>query len=301
MREPRIGIWGPTGSGKTSYLAALLLEMQKHDSLYDTMLISSTAVNFGVNISSQLNEGYFPRGTDARNPAVHYEIRFEHKYETWKDRIQHRNKTYIVDFLDGAGRFIGDDTLDHAVEYFAHLISCNGILLMIDPELASGERNFGFPGGSYLSTLQILIHHLPKDSRHKIMTNLAFCITKSDLDDRWRNFGQYWVEPQLPIECLEAVLDKQAFGIISSGCDLKKKVAVFSTSVVGRYTTPGGDNRPNIVSLGDDVEIIEKKNRKVQHVVEPLLWLFKQIDADQLGTITPGRTHDFDNLKNKSD
>lgn len=268
----RLAIWGPIGSGKTTFLAALVHELKSNYEKWTIQGFEDSA-SFEVRAVADLSKGKFPDSTDFEQPeeakTLDYKMWFHRKFPL-------PDVTREFNIIDIPGRLIsGEGELSEA--YFEHIAECDGLLVLIDPEAKDGSKNSFGNDESYSHTITRLINRLaqnPNKEKGKINQYIVFCITKIDLDEYFANINT-------PLEFLKRVIGINAWATVANNCDIKNKVAVYCVSSVGRYETRSKHSRPNIVPAPaanapnrHRVVILE---RKPINIVEPLLWLLDRI------------------------
>jgi len=268
VREAKIGIWGPRESGKTTFLVSLYLEMSQPNSDWHVTLEDNHTREFMKTATGFMDDGTFPAPTDIGQVL---RLGIEHKRSA---NFIHRLKTYDLQMLDASGSLvdsrIGEISPDIRQEYFAYLRECNGILMIIDPE--SKYRN-----GPELSS--IMYHDLLEEFFAEVPINnngekpyIAFCITKMDLNKHWENRNNP--------DYLDKVIGTSASRLVYERCG-SEQFKVFPISAVGRYLTPEGLERPNVIETMEGLKIA--RNERISlNLKSGLLWLFGRIDKNTL-------------------
>jgi hypothetical protein len=268
--SPSIGIWGPTKAGKTSYIAALKIALDSYAKGWRIWAGTTETERFLETQWSEMAQGKFPAPTDFTAPSTY-------NFQIYKkDTFLGTNGQYHNIFVfDAAGRFISEP--DNPYGYFEKLAQCQGILLMIDPEI---ERNLGQPRPTesnepYHKLLIRLLHRLRerRTGEGDLDINLAFCITKIDLDPHW----EY---RETPKEYLGEILGNIAMNGIMPFCK-PERTGFFATSVAGRYFTPEGVSKPN-TSLEGGIECIADLTKwQPYKLLDPLFWLFDRLESEK--------------------
>lgn len=268
----RIAIWGPVGSGKTTFLAALVLELKNNYEKWHVQGFED-AVDFEVRVAADFSKGKFPDSTDFERPEEAKTI----EYKMWfPRRFPLPDVTHEFRIIDIPGRLIsGQGELSES--YFDYLTECQGLLIMIDPEAQAGGKNSFGADESYMHSVTRLVNHLSQASgkeKVKISQYIAFCITKVDLDEHFSQIKD-------PVVFLKKIIGPHAWAAIANHCDIRNKVSVFCVSSVGRYETPSNHSRPNVVpapaSNAPNRYRVAVSNRKPMNVVEPILWMINKI------------------------
>jgi GTPase SAR1 family protein len=273
---PQIGIWGPTEAGKTTYLAGLKLAIDLFQPRMKLWAVDTPAKQFIEVNSARIAQGIFPRSTDYKVPE-RYTFRIYQERSTFLN-LKQVTEYHELSLLDASGHLILDP--DDPKGYFTTLQGSAGILVMIDPT-KSGSLQPGKESESYFSVLHRLIHRLAETrltASGKLDTHLAICITKSDLDPHWEHRDD-------PAEHLEHLLGKPTYRGLMNYCESAR---VFSISVVGRYRTSSGLLLPNVAEEPDGARRIADLDQwQPLNVLDPLFWLFDQIDNDLARGLSP--------------
>jgi len=284
-KKRKIGVWGPSNSGKTSFLVSLMAENWAR---YNYV---TTSIGDSIPFIPDFKQGLFPSPTDSNTDLPRYSYRFDKVIDD-RGRTDD-SRSYHLSLMDVAGIETSNRKANHYQEYYEELATCQGIIVMIDVNAIKisykeGESRFGRGGEDYYSGLARLFDNLPSKN-NKIEAFIAFCITKADLDPIWEKVKEHRHKPQIPFSVLEDFMGDEISALIQTRCDIRHRIAVFATSVVGRIKTESGNERPNIIPTGQDhqIRIYDPERRQAQHIVNPVLWLFKCLDP---------RQNDFDKL-----
>lgn len=223
----RIGLWGTSGSGKTTYLAML------YDALEDSE-------EWTVEAGNDLADGFIDAHIstiDAGNFPPPTEISEDLKVFTYI--LKKGASSIFLNFLDAAGGFYEDfrgnatqqveivetnDTLGDIVDY---LRSCDGIIFLLDPIRSKKQ------GESYKTLLLRLFREFQKRSRQKGMDTklqqyMAFCVTKVDKQGIW---DKGLNSPDLAKD----VMGEQLFRRLRTNFCLDGRYEFFSVASIGRY------------------------------------------------------------------
>ncbi len=203
----RLGIWGTSGSGKTTYM--LMLYEALKDSEAWLVELDPIARKFIRKNSNYLRQGFFSPPTET---AKELEI-FSY---TLRRRISPGSKI-ILNFIDAPGEFyenilsakgrvkgkniISSTPLseeENKTPIIDYLMSCDGIIFLLDPE--NTEKN----GGRYSSLLEDLFLEFQERSKRtdidvddpRLEQYMTFCVTKVDRKNFWnyRKDAQPFVE-----------------------------------------------------------------------------------------------------------
>jgi len=272
----RIGIWGTSGAGKTTYLARL------HDALAlsdDWTIQANKEASLFVDAHlSKIGRGEFPERTpiQTREPLKIF------SYILTPQRRNRRNQRQpiigsgriFLNFVDAPGEFYekvrinesGKKTVEtkeggHVGSIVDYLISCDGILFLLDP--VRSEKD----GDAYSDLLRRLFLEFQNRVREQQpnLTHLeqyvAFGVTKVDRQEFWSSsrtsephelakhvlgskiFNQlknyYWIEPDVERRKQEKY-DPSKRGKINR-CDF------FSIAAIGRYKDDKGEWREAVI------------------------------------------------------
>src|SRR5688572_17677530 len=143
MTVKKIGLWGPPKAGKTTYLAALYLEMQKNkeDWVVEATTISDPeldpAPSFKKTDVERVRQGFFPLYTLPETSYRKDFIQFSLTTTTKRFGLP-RLKTHTFELWDVSGGFILNSpsgiNLDIQADYFQYLSDCDGIIVFVDPQ-----------------------------------------------------------------------------------------------------------------------------------------------------------------------
>jgi len=277
-----IGMWGSSGSGKTTYLMALHYEILRHkelDERWGMVGDSDSAHKFLV-------EGYnqfkvlrrFPDRTSIEQKVLE-PLRFDitrpydnhgpqkpsrtgfpgmlgelwsHLYDGGSDR-----RHISLDLFDPAGdlfsvpeRLMGD-TDPMAAPCREKLANSRGLLCMIDPERADDQEYFPliYPNFVNLSKLT------RGEGGGPLQIPVAICVMKADQFPA--AFGD-------PMAFVKKHLGMAAYGTLVDFCDQRK---FFAVSAVGE----------NNIEQGDDGKWRPKGLPEPKNVLEPLDWLLSVV------------------------
>ncbi len=273
----QIGMWGPLASGKTTYLASVYLrhrevgwEIEPSDPSEATTMGFLTGEAGAVNT---LASGDFPGPSPART-LLGYNLDFTVPTAGFLGLVVN-NRTYSVTMLDISGEEIGPRQT-FKEDYFASLGTCDGLVLLLDPE---NEHEWGEAFSSYYAPLSQLVKRLDHDEMF-----YAFCITKIDLDHNWNEVhavpesDKQGYQENLR-QMLMRIIGHAAYQEIAHTFD-ERRGRMFALSAVGRYQTPDGHRRPNLIrEYGQDVTtrlVYTDQRWQPVGIFEPLQWLFSK-------------------------
>lgn len=231
-KDIRIGLWGTSGSGKTTYLAML----------YDALENSEKwTVEAGDDQADQFIDAQISRITDTGNFPLATQPTANLDIFTYILKPQSYNGTgsIVLNFIDAPGGFyedirgtaqqvqIGEEQGD-IVEY---LRSCDGIIFLLDPIRSKRQ------GESYKTLLLRLFREFQKRSRQKdidtkIQQYMAFCVTKVDKEGIWDKGPNS--------DLAKDVMGEQLFKKLRTNFFLDGRYEFFSVASIGRYQDKDG-------------------------------------------------------------
>lgn len=189
----RLGIWGTSGSGKTTYLTRLYRTLKNTGWSVEA---DKRASDFIRANTERMDRGEFPKRTVpvAGQPLEMYKyiLTYDDENDSNADRIR-----VELDFVDAPGEFyerisnpeakILDRKAQKQLSIIDYLLSCHGIIFLLDPTRTQDD------GKSYLLLLENLFREMqlrqrqlrkePDEKENKLEQYIAFAVTKVDRDD----------------------------------------------------------------------------------------------------------------------
>lgn len=318
--ERRVGLWGASQSGKTTFISALFLATGRLASS-DVRIRGNNgaSTDFLIRNTHTLNqERRFPIPTIARQP-LSWTIQML-VLDRAPRRLFQRSAPRMVPFdfkvdVQDAGGFEhrplpeedegrldidGDGDAAPGAGIAAYFATCQGLLLLIDPiqELKTGDAyNFFF------GTLLRLAEEQPVPAGQRLPHYVAVCVTKFD-DPAVYEFGRDHgmisyrdddpaMQPRVHPDETEAFIAELFRGMLKSDVTLlinqlqqyfyADHIKFFVSSAVGFYIGPHGmfDVRDyKNVDIDEDGKPIIRGAIRPINVAEPLLWLGERIAAE---------------------
>ena len=255
----RIGIWGTTGAGKTTYLAIL----------YDALLLrpgwtvaaDAKARNF---VTSQLKNirmrGHFPAPTEVTTQTDIF------RYILQEEHSQHLDGEYnqiSLDFVDAPGEFyerphLADRRVTEEMDILDYLSSCHGIIFLLDPERVDGS--LGEDEDDYRTMfMDLLLEFQERNIKSGVSDDLrleqfmAFCVTKVDKEP-------YWSQREAPQNLAEAVMGETMYRMLGANFCRPQRYQFFATSAIGRYQDPETGNWVENVSYPGGQPSYQRRN-----------------------------------------
>lgn len=199
----KIGIWGGSGSGKTTFLAALRIALLKYAKSTGTSWsingldeISPRSSQFLEENTRKLQGLIFPAATNELPATYTYEVNGSFPTDgmwgkLWKWITKSEDVQFNLEVFDYPGGYLlTRDANDGLWEYLA---GCNGLIYLFDPKKVNvGTSNFDHLQRSLDMMRRVFERNNPASIvRGRLPQHLAFCITKYDdmsvfkqLDDR---------------------------------------------------------------------------------------------------------------------
>lgn len=186
----RMGVWGTTGAGKTTYLMRLFHALANSERW--EVAVDDKTKNFITIHSQKISKGYFPDPTKPRGKELDiYSYRLTYKGQGFRTKI-------LFEFIDAPGEFyeeIGDAKGKVAkgenhppMDIIDYLLSCHGILFLLDPTRKEED------GKTYEVLLQEVFMEMqkrraelyPDREEDKLEQYVAFAVTKADRQEIWQ-------------------------------------------------------------------------------------------------------------------
>ncbi|MFQ5612369.1 MAG: hypothetical protein ACE5H9_09575 [Anaerolineae bacterium] len=255
----RVGIWGTTGAGKTTYLAML----------YDALLLrpgwtvaaDPNARKFVTHHLRTIRQrGHFPAPTEI-GPELdifRYILQDEKTASDGYDFAQ-----VALDFVDAPGEFYErphqpDRRVKDGLDILDYLSSCHGIIFLLDPERTEGEDEddeAGEQADDYRTLLLDLMMEFQERARQSGATDdlrleqyMAFCVTKVDKEPLWGR-------RKSPQELAQEVMGDTMFRMLSANFCKPNRFGFFASSAVGRYQDPETKEWRENVAYPDQVRL----------------------------------------------
>jgi hypothetical protein len=207
--QGRIGLWGAPESGKTTFLAALRVAVDRGESDWWLYGSNDASTDFLTDMTHQLvRRKQFPAATVALPPSLQWVFRGERevrrKTRLGLSRTEREVTAILLDLLDAPGgmfrgsssrrskaglsgkvQFGGDDGDDPGraagsdeERLLDHLASCDGLIYLFDP---TRERSRRDSYDYFQRTVMQLAQRAASRSRDRYLPHhLAVCITKFD-------------------------------------------------------------------------------------------------------------------------
>ncbi len=235
-KDIRIGLWGTSRSGKTTYLAMLYSALE--DSEEWTVQAGDDHADYFIDTHiSDIDAGNFPPATQITGNLNIFTYILRPQFSQGTGSV-------VLNFIDAPGEFYEDirgnaaqtvqiheaqnnqDTSGDIVDY---LRSCHGIIFLLDP-IRSKEQ-----GESYKTLLSRLFREFQKRSRKndkdmdtKLQQYMAFCVTKVDKEE-------IWSQGKKSADLAKDVMGEQLFKKLRTNFCIQGRYEFFSVASIGRY------------------------------------------------------------------
>jgi GTPase SAR1 family protein len=255
----RIGIWGSSGAGKTTYLTMLYHVLTRSDR-WIVKSGSDEADDFITRNSEAIENDEFPARTepdeDEKLKIYSYKLtREDSKYKgsitlqfidapgEFYERLGDKNKKYLV-----------DDPKNPKADVIDYLMSCDGIIFLLDPD--PDEQNLGKK--KYSTMLSKLFRDFDARNREKnnqekdrLENYIAICVTKVDHDKIWEKannqgadtYVEELISPRMKLDDLKNYIWLEKDKNQRNDRTKHNRCQFFYTSVLGRYEE-NGESRP---------------------------------------------------------
>jgi energy-coupling factor transporter ATP-binding protein EcfA2 len=307
--EIKIGIWGGSGSGKTTYLSALrIAALNDQSGRWVIDGLDPLSARFLSDGTRLLRRGTFPPPTEAASAARYsYEVR-GNLTAGLLDRLRYkvgspRYVNFKLDVFDYPGGLLL--TADAGDELWQYLADCQGLLYLYDPQMTDIETdNFECLQQSLDMIRQVYVRNNQSPYyRGKLPQHLAVCITKFDDDSVFTQLMRHNLIAQDPDDPIHApyVLDStKAFECFADPLTLatiqgyfqEDRVKYFATSSIG-FNVDSETGKVDVERCNNTVtellattingqQTIIKQVRIVGrvnpiNVLDPLLWLHAKL------------------------
>lgn len=310
----RVGLWGATASGKSTFLSALFIAATRSPADLRVKGRNDESTDFLIRNTHSLNAQHqFPPSTQSQQP-LSWTLQMSVPNQA-RGRFRNRGPAMVpfdlrVDLQDAPGVAYaavpaaqpsrldlgGGDIPDVAT----YLANCQGVLLLVDPirERESGDAHEFFHG-----TLLRIAQRVEAPPGRRLPHYVAVCVTKFDdpsvfkfaMDNDFLSYSEYdsLMFPRVHDYDAERFMRELLAGSPLSDIDLilgalrqyfdPDRIRFFVTSAIGFYVGPSGEFRENdywnVVPAGAGNFRIRGPVHPI-NVAEPLLWLGERIAAE---------------------
>ena len=315
----RVGLWGATASGKSTFLSALFIAAMRSPAELRVRGANDESTDFLIRNTHILNAQHrFPPPTSAQQP-LSWTLQMSVPNlarSRWRRGPATVPFDFRIDLQDAPGRAYAavaapesePDRLDLDLDgsggdipdVASYLASCQGLLLLIDPirERETGDAHEYFHG-----TLLRIAQRVEVALGQRLPHYVAVCITKFDdpgvfrfaRDNEFLSYSEYdpMMFPRVHDDEAERFMRDMLAGAPASDVELvlgalrqyfyAERIRYFVTSAVGFFVGPSAEFREddfqNVVPVEDGKSGIRGQLHPI-NVAEPLLWLGERIAAE---------------------
>ncbi|WP_019506296.1 hypothetical protein [Pleurocapsa sp. PCC 7319] len=255
-RNIRLGIWGTTGAGKTTYLTMLYDALELSGNWW--VEVNPNARSFlEYNLDTIKEERKFPEPTEPGELEIYSYI-----LRPKSPRVA--NSEIILNFIDAPGEFYENiqDTKGKVIEdeesrekdIVDYLIACDGIIFLLDPIRSKKDNK------TYSTLLRKLFQEFQERSRSRrprsesnlLEQYMAFCVTKFDREELWNKGDESdklaenvmgWELQRLQNFC-RLELDRETG---KNKPSKENRCEFFSVSSIGRYQDKDGKSQVSVI------------------------------------------------------
>lgn len=272
----KIGLWGSREAGKTTYLA--MLNYIALESGWEIQSADLESEEFLGRMDRRIfRDHLFPPPTVGEQNIYKYHIAPPNQgvFGFLKNR-----RKYTLALLDVGGeafetpeRYRQEMQRQEGVDVYQYLSECAGIIFLLDP--CRPEPRPKSDDLSYFEILSRAFFELRQqiDPRRpvRIPSAVAFCLAKMDEPEHrpYRN---------RPREHAADIVGRFAMRTIENNC-VPRRYEFFACSAIGTVKDDMGNESPNYIPADDGtLQIADTENTRPFGLLEPLEWIFKQID-----------------------
>lgn len=312
----RVGLWGATQSGKSTFLSALFIAAMRSAEDLRVKGNNDESTDFLIRNTHTLNAQHrFPPPTEAQQP-LSWTLQMSvpnRDRGRWRKGPATVPFDFRVDLQDAPGRSYAavpevqpsrldlPGGTDEIPEVASFLADCQGLLLLIDPirERETGDAHEYFHG-----TLLRIAQRVEVPPGRRLPHYVAVCLTKFDENPvfrfAWDNGFLCYSEhdpllfPRVHDNEAERFMRELLAGSPMSDMDLvvgglrqyfyRERIRYFVTSSIGFFVGSSGEFRENdyrnVVPVEDGGGVRIRGPVHPVNVAEPLLWLGERIAAE---------------------
>lgn len=287
--EIRLGIWGTSGAGKTTYLTRLygaLIQSGRWE-----VQIDDNAERFINQNLAKIDGGEFPERTRVRPgeplPIYSYTL-------IPKPSNNITNKTVVLRFIDAPGGFyedlndyegeelVSDGENESSMDIVDYLLNCHGIIFLIDPMRTrkDGESYFMLLGKLFRKMQSRQQLKNPNQTNAKLEQYAVLGVTKVEIEEFWQK-AVFAVKFVLEILGSQASLDwlSNFFWLDknkvnpnkgTSRPNKKHRCEFFSICTIGGYRDKDGKLLPGIVKISPNNQPSNISNSNEESIFQQL-------------------------------
>lgn len=269
MTDSRLGIWGPRGSGKTTYLTLLPYSNSK---LRFTPANKETGKFLTASFEALTSRGVLPEKTIVESePFLSIRVEVPPTFLGGSAQI-------LLEVPNLAGEiYENPDEFSHVFDTVDYFKNCVGILWFIDPnaKLTSFGSRFTYQK-MLVETLLSLYTEMENEGnlrKGRLPHFMAFCLAKMDSPEQYEAFRR-----SDTVEYLEKILGTYWFRDVVHFCD-PARCRVFAFSALGMVRTEEG----NYISNLDGRNIIDPEHIHPFGIEQPIEWIVEMAFGGPIG------------------
>lgn len=230
----KLGIWGATGSGKTTYLGRLYTELLNSENW--TVYASQKSLNYINDIVGVLDNGIFPPFTNPKISKLK-----EYDYRLTGEEQPFKGVNVMLRFIDAPGEWYENPDLgkqkvevegqELSIDILEYLSGCHGIIFLLDPEQKRlpEKKKLSFVLLKLMQEFHERYNAQFQDNKvRKLQQYMAFCVTKVDK-------GDFWQESVEPEKFAKRVMGTEIYQRLQNNFCLGKRLNFYPVSSIGRY------------------------------------------------------------------
>ncbi len=263
--KKNIGIWGPKGAGKTTYLSVLY-----HDCLANGWKMKAAdegSDEFRLrNYARLFEEGEYPVATPLNDVGIH-------TYDISRIGSLGVAQSYRLVLADASGEWFENpiqmkNFYPDVINPYERLIACSGLILLLDPEEVQSRQSAHFVTIS--RALGTLERASSDNSVNKpIIPMMAICFTKMDRNKYRFNLN---LEGEKMNEFACEVLGAHIYQDILNACE-PNRVRFFSCSSIGLQHN--GRQTATVATEEIENNRIDPSRINPINIFKPIEWLIK--------------------------
>lgn len=278
----RIGLWGGSGCGKTTFLASIQIATLRNKDPgwqiigHDKEFPGSTS--FLMKSTDNLSAGKFPNTGTTVIEKYGYVISGKEKKHFFKEEI-----SFFLQLQDYPGKFVHEKE-EISDPFWDYLVDCQGIIYLYDPleTVELNIRNLQFL--SYVWQKSINLEE--RITNERLKKYIAICIAKYDDPEVVNKLNQAKLLTLSDNSLYPKVIDaKKALSFIAGRFLVnqveqyfyKDHIKYFASSAVGFSKDSNGNFISNVNMQGD--KKIIKKIMPI-NIIEPVIWIASKVQNE---------------------